>query len=532
MLQKRIVMNSIHRSIYLFGIILLASCNKNLLDTAPTDRLAVDVFWKTEADAKLAVNALYLDLDSTNILSLDALTDIGHTNQNFDVQAYIELGTYDQSSAKVYGEWKNAYKGIHAANYFLENVDKVTSATPALINQFKGEAKTLRAYQYIKLAGLYGDVPLVTTSITLEQARTLQRTPVAQIYDFIDKELTEAATLLPATYSNAADKGRIARGAAWALKARADLFAGRYQLAVDAATEVNGLGYTLYDSYQKLFSYAAENNREVILDKQFIKDNYPNNVFSMMAPYSQKNGGSSYVPTKVLADTYQMKDGKGIHAPGSAFDEDHPYDNRDPRLRYSLFVDGDILPSGTVFHPAPNSGTADAIGSTYIASTTGYNLKKYINPEDYANPANSGINMILLRYAEVLLTYAEAKIELNQLDQSVYNAINTVRQRADVNMPALPAGLTQAQLRDAVRYERTVELAFEGLRLYDIRRWKTAEQVMTGPVYGITWNNNGQRTVVQVVSFNRAFDKSRHYLWPVPQKERDLDPALSQNPNW
>jgi hypothetical protein len=525
-------MNVINRSIFLFLIVLLAACNKNLLDTAPTDRLAVNIFWKTEADAKLAVNALYLDLDSTNILALDALTDIGHTNQNFDVQAYVELGTYDQSSAKVYGEWKSAYKGIHAANYFLENVDKVTVVAPALINQFKGEAKTLRAYQYIKLAGLYGDVPLVTTSITLEQARTLKRTPVSEIYDFIDRELTEAAALLPASYTAAADKGRIARGAAWALKARTDLFAGRYQLAADAATAVNGLGYTLYDSYQKLFSYAAENSKEVILDKQFIRDNYPNNIFSILAPYSQKNGNSSYVPTKVLADAYQTKEGKDIHAAGSNFDPAHPYDNRDPRLRYSLFVDGDALPSGLIFHPAPNSGTADAIGSTYIASTTGYNLKKYINTEDYANPTNCGINIILLRYAEVLLTYAEAKIELNQLDQTVYNAINAVRQRADVNMPVLAAGLTQSQLRDAVRYERTVELAFEGLRLYDIRRWKTAETVMTGPVYGITWNNNGTQTTVQVVSFNRAFDKSRHYLWPVPQKERDLDPALSQNPNW
>ncbi|MEC5146373.1 Putative outer membrane starch-binding protein [Chitinophaga sp. 180180018-2] len=531
MCEKRMNMKAINISVYLLLLVLLASCSKDLLDTVPTDRLSVNLFWKSEADARLAVNALYLDLDSTNILSMDALTDIGHTNQNFDVQAYIELGTYDQSSAKVYGEWKNAYKGIHACNYFLENVDKVTSSNTTLINQFKGEAKTLRAYQYIKLAAQFGDVPLVTTSITLEQSRVLTRTPVKDIYDFIDKELTDAASLLPASYS-AADKGRVTKGAAWALKARADLYAGRYQLAVDAATQVNGLGYTLYSTYQKLFSYAAEGNPEVILDRQFIKDNLPNNVFSMMAPYSQKNGNSTYVPTKALADLYQTKDGKDINSPGSGFDPYHPYDNRDPRLRYSLFVEGDILPSGIAFRPAPNSGTADAIGSTYIASTTGYNLKKYINPEDYANPTNCGINMILLRYAEVLLTYAEAKIELNQLDQSVYTAINTVRQRADVNMPALQPGLTQAQLRDAVRYERTVELAFEGLHLYDIRRWKTAENVMNGPVYGITWNNNGQLTTVQVVSFNRAFDKSRHYLWPVPQKERDLDPNLSQNPNW
>ncbi|WP_244228381.1 RagB/SusD family nutrient uptake outer membrane protein [Mucilaginibacter kameinonensis] len=219
---------------------------------------------------------------------------------------------------------------------------------------------------------------------------------------------------------------------------------------------------------------------------------------------------------------------------GSGFDPYHPYDNRDPRLRFSVYVDGDLLPSGIAFKPAPNSGTADAIGSTYIASTTGYNIKKYINAEDYANPSNSGINIILLRYAEVLLTLAEAKIELDQIDQSVYDAINTVRNgRSDVKLPNIPTGLTQEQLRQIVRHERTVELAFEGLHLFDIRRWKTAETVMNGPVYGITYADASNKLVtVQVVSFNRVFDKSRHYLWPIPQKETYLNPNLKQNPNW
>lgn len=516
----------------LFLLLALASCKKDLLDTTPTDRLSANIFWKTIADAQLATNALYTDLDSTNIFTWDALSDIGHTNQNFDVQAYIELGTYDAYSAKVYGEWKNAYKGIHAANYFLENVDKINSQNTTLINQFKGEAKTLRAYQYIKLAAFYGGVPLVTTSITLEQGSTLKRNTVTEVYDFIDQELTDAAALLPASYSATTDKGRITKGAALALKARADLLAGRYQQAADAAQQVMQLGYSLYGSYQKLFSYAAENNSEVILDKEFIKDSYPNNVFSLLAQYSQKNSSSYYVPTKQLADAYETKTGLSITDPASGFDAAHPYVNRDARLRYSLYLDGDTLPAGNIFHPAPNSGTADAVGSTYIASTTGYNLKKYINAEDFVNPSNCGINIILLRYAEVLLTYAEAKIELNQLDASVYDAINAVRNRADVKQPLLTAGLTQAQLRTAVRHERTVELAFEGLHLFDIRRWKTAENVMTGPVYGITWNNNGQLSTVQVVAFNRSFNSKRDYLWPIPQKERDLNPNLTQNDNW
>lgn len=509
----------------------LPSCRKDLLDPLPNDRVSSNIFWKTENDALLADNALYTDLDGTSIFTWDALTDIAHTNQNFDTQAFIELGTYDIANAKIYTEWSAAYTGIQATNYFLENVDKVPSSNTSLINRFKGEAKVLRAYQYIKLAGFFGDVPLITKTITIAEGQQLTRTPVSQVWDFVDKELSDAAALLPASYG-AADKGRITSGAAWALKARADLWSGRYQLAADAASQVKG--YSLYSSYQKLFTYAAENNDEVILDKQFLKDSYANGVFALLAPYSQKNAQSYYVPTKALVDAYETSDGKQITDATSGFDPYHPYANRDPRLGFSVYLDGDLLPSGTTFKPVPGSGTADAVGSTYIASTTGYNIKKYINAEDYASPSNSGINIILLRYAEVLLTLAEAKIELNQLDQSVYDAINTVRNgRSDVKLPDISSGLSQEQLRQIVRHERTVELAFEGLHLFDIRRWKTAETVMTGPVYGITYADGSNKLVtVQAASFNRVFDKSRHYLWPVPQKETNLNPNLKQNPNW
>lgn len=512
----------------------LSACDRGLLETVPNDRLSESVFWKNENDARLAVNSLYNDLDGTSIFTWDAVTDIAHTNQNFDVQAYVELGTYDATSSKLLTEWTNAYRGIRATNYFLENVDKVASTNTALIGQFKGEAKVLRAYQYIKLAGFFGDVPLVTKSISIEEGRKLTRNTVTEIWDFVDKELTEAATLLPATYA-AADKGRITKGAALALKARADLYAGRYQLAADAANQVIQSGtYGLNDSYEKLFSYAAENNREVILDKQFIKDTYSNAVFNLLAPYSQKNAQSYYVPTKALVDTYEMASGKLISDPASGYDALNPAAGRDPRLRFSVYLSGDVLPSGAKFLPAPNSGTTDAIGSTYIASTTGFNIKKYINTEDYANPSNNGINIILLRYAEVLLTYAEAKTELNQIDASVLAALNLVRNgRSDVKQPAIASGATQTDLRTVIRRERAVELAFEGLRLFDIRRWKTAETVMTGPVYGMTYQPaSGSPVTVQVVAFNRQFDKSRHYLWPIPQKERDLNPSLTQNPGW
>lgn len=511
----------------------LASCDSGLLETVPNDRLSEDMFWKTENDAKLAVNSLYTDLDSTTAVTWDGITDLAHTNQSFNVAAYIEAGSYDATSSVIYDEWKRAYRGIRGVNYFLENVDKVPSTNTALLNQLKGEAKALRAYHYLKLAGLFGPVPLVTSSISIDEGRALTNTPVEEIWNFVEKELTEAAALLPATYG-AADKGRFTKGAALGLLARADLHAGRYQKAADAADQVIKLGvYSLYESYEKLFSYAAENNKEVLLDKQYLKDVSQNNVFNLLAPYSQKNAQSTYVPTKALVDTYETLAGKKITDPSSGYDPAKPYANRDPRLKFSVFLEGDALPGGITFQPRPTSGTADAIGSTYIASTTGFNIKKYINTEDFANPTNSGINIILLRYAEVLLTYAEAKIELGQIDASVLAAINQVRNgRTDVKQPSVTA-TTQAALREIVRRERTVELAFEGQRLLDIRRWKIAEQVLQGPVFGITYPDaTGKLVTVQAASSDRVFDASRHYLWPMPQKERDLNPNLQQNPNW
>ncbi len=519
---------------YNIALLLAASmfhaCSKDLLNTTPNDRISTDLFWKTERDATLAANAVYTFLEGVNIFTWDGLSDIGHRNTLFSVEASIERGQLDALNGKVFAEWDDAYTGIRAANNFLANADLVKTSNATLINRLKGEVKVIRAYQYIKLASLFGDVPLVTTTISLEEGRKLTRTPVVQIWDFVSKELTEAADMLDKTSS---EKGRVTKGAALALKARAMLFAGRFTEAAAAARQVMDLNvYSLYPAYETLFSYAAENNVEVILDKQFIKDNYSNNVFSQMAPYSQRASGSFYVPTKKLVDSYQMINGRSISDPASGFDPRNPYVNRDPRLKYSIFVPGDVLPDGKIYNTRPNSNTADAIGYSFITTSTGFNVKKYINKEDLAQPANSGINIILLRYAEVLLTYAEAKIEANQIDQTVVNAINAVRQRKDVNMPALSAPGSREAMREIVRHERLVELAFEGLRYFDLRRWRIAENVLPGKVYGMTYLENNNLVTVEVQAFEKLFNKDRDYLWPIPQRERELNPNLTQNPNW
>lgn len=510
----------------------LSACNKDLLETIPNDRVSSEIFWKTEKDATLAANAVYTYLETAaNFTNWDAMSDIGHVTLMWREESVIEKGAYDATYAKILNEWNDAYKGIQAANAFLDNVDKGTTSNTALIDRLKGEVRTLRAYFYIKLALLYGDVPLVTKSMTVEESRQITRTPVAQVWDFVSKELTEAAALLPTTPT---EKGRATKGAALAINARALLYAGRYREAAAAAKQVMDLNlYSLYPAYENLFTYAAENNAEVIFDKQHVKDIQSNNIFSLTTPNSVFPQVNSFVPTKQAVDAYRMTNGKEITDPTSGFDPKNPYANRDPRLRYSIYVLGSELPNGKTYDSRPGSGTGDAIGNSENSTGTGFNTRKYLNKDDMVQPGNSGINLILMRYAEVLLIYAEAKIEANELDPSVLAAINQVRSRPDVKMPAVTALGSQAEMRKLVRNERQVELAFEGLRYFDIRRWRIAEAVVPGILYGMTYTNPaGQLTTISLPAFVKVFNKDRDYLWPIPQRERELNPNLTQNPNW
>ena len=524
-------MNSLrYKMLLLLGCLTIGSCD-DILETVPNDRISTEIFWKTDQDAVLAANAVYTSLveNAGHYVSWDGMSDIGYTHQPQSPESFILQGQFDALNSRVHNDWSNLYAGIRSANSFLANVDRVQTTNTALIDRLEGEVRVLRAYFFTRLAALFGDVPLVTTELSLSESKALSRSPVSEIWDFVSTELTAAADLLPNTQ---ADKGRITKGAALGIKARAMLYAGRYQEAAEAAQAVMSLNvYSLYPSYDNLFTYGAENNSEVILDIQFIDDAYSNNIFNVVAQ-SSMNSRSLYVPTKNLVDAYEMANGMAITDASSGFDPYDPYAGRDPRLGYSVFLPGDVLPNGKVFNPKPNSTTGDAVGSTFIVSPTGFNLEKYVNAEDLGNPADCGINLILMRYAEILLTYAEAKIELNQVDASVYDVINEVRQRPDVNMPVITTGKSQDALRQIVRHERLVELAFEGLRFFDVRRWKVAEDVMPGKVYGMTYvDDNGALQTVEVTAWENFFSE-RNYLWPVPQAERELNPNLDQNPNW
>lgn len=516
-----------------FLVSIFSGCKENLLETVPTDRISTDIYWKTEKDATYAANSVYRYLNGVTIVDYDGLTDILHSNIPFYDNGTIERGDFNSNTPKIYDQWVLLYKGIRAANNFLENADLVTSTNSTLINNLKSEVRVIRAYLYVNLLMLWGDVPLVTKTInTISEGQGVTRNSTAEIWAFINTELDASAAVLPLTQT---EKGRITKGAALALKARALLYQSKWAEAAAAAKSVMDLNkYSLYPKYEDLFSTVAENNAEVILDKQFIKDIYSNNAFQYLGPYSQKNANCTFVPTKKMVDSYTMANGKSITDPNSGFDKENPYENRDPRLKFSVFVKGSKLPDGKIYDPTPGSKTLDEVGSTYLATVLGFNMKKYVNADDLANISNCGINIILIRYAEILLTYAEGKIESDQIDQSVYDAINSIRQgRSDVKLPLIDSGLSKSELRAVVRSERKVELAFEGLRLFDLRRWKTAETEIPGFVEGMTYKNtSGTLVTIKLDGFLKVFDPAKHYLWPIPKKEIDLNSNLKQNSGW
>lgn len=525
----------------------LAGCS-DVLNTIPTDRLSSEVYWQTDRDAEYAANAIYRWVESGGpgqYLGRDEMSDISRATFETSDETKVESSIADTQTGLFQGTWSDLYKGIRRANDYMANVGKITVTDAAKVARLTAEVRVLRCWFYSRLVAHFGDVPLVLTPIGISESKELTRTPVAGIYDFIYDEITAAVNDLPVT---ATETGRVTKGAANAILARAMLFAAgnvtgtdarsatyyeRAKAAADAV--IASKVYSLFPAYRDLFLYANENNSEVVFDKQYVKDTYANGVMNNFGAVSLGNNGSRMSPTAVLLNEYETTAGLKISEDPS-YDPRDPYANRDPRLGYTLYYPGAELPNGTIYDSRPGwSSSSDVIGASYQVSKTGLLPRKYINVEDIgaSNRGNCGINLILIRYAEVLLTAAEARIELNVEPGVALGYINEVRSRADVNMPALSGIMNQSALREAVRHERMVELALEGNRFFDIRRWKIAETAGTqSRIVGMTYVDKNTDGLVTITNdFQKKFT-SRDYLWPIPYNERQLSPGLVQNNGW
>ena len=540
-------------------IIALSSCDE-YLDKFPLDKPSDATFYSTESELKLGVNGIYSDLyfhpaNSTQLnLLLDCVSDIGWDRDANSPFQLLARGLQNPTLKLFSDTWFQYYSTISKCNLLLANMHKAKENTnPDIFSRIEGEARFFRAYSYYMITSLYGDVPLIVepqSDITEKPAST----PKNEIITFILNELETSSGLLPSAYAGD-DIGRITSGTALAIKARTALFDGNWSVAADACKRIiDSKSYSLLPNYGSLFGYQSENSKESILEVQYSRVNTRTHG-TPIALWSRMGGGySNKVPSQSLVDSYYCTDGLPINI-SPLYNGADPFKNRDPRLTATVVVPGSVF-AGYQFETHPDSlkcwdynvtppvrrNNQDATNP--YATFSGYCWRKYtVESKEYIKETE--INIILIRYAEILLMYAEAKNELGQMDQGAYDAFNLVRER--VKMPTV-SNKTQAEMRSLIRQERKVELAMEGLRFFDIRRWKLAEKVMVGSLYGRpykkyqasyvpTFDEDGMphydAYADKLRNFDqRAFDPLRDYLWPVPQKELDINSNMEQNPGY
>jgi starch-binding outer membrane protein, SusD/RagB family len=528
------------RRILLLTLLLsgLLSCED--LDQPMTRNFTEAAFWKTEQDALDALSSAYENMyHSDYFFGNEALSDNGYNKStSFEGVGQIASGSYDARTGRVASEWGYHYSAIRKCNMVIENVDRISGATDEMINRIKAEARFIRAFSLFHLATWYGDVPLVTTVITLSEATSLTRTPHAEVIAFVLNELSDIQAHLPVLY-NEANRGRITKAAAIGMRARVSLYEGNWaEVILDCEKLIHSTEngeFELYADYAGLFTVAAEYNNEIILAIQFGGSRLQSTQ-RFFLPQTVGKLRSNLVPTRSLVDNYVTLNGKAITDPASGYDVNDPYVNRDPRLgatiihHNSTIVDFEGSTQTILTHPGsdPAINTIEDQG----ASATGYYFRKYYDPT--AVNYNSGLNLILLRYADILLMYAEAKNESGTFTADIWNqTIKPIRSRAgftEASALEFDATLAQETWREVIRRERRTELAFEGLRVFDIRRWQIADEVLNEPVRGIKVSGQfPQDENGFLIVEDRLFQDPRHYLWPVPQHELDQNENLYPN---
>lgn len=508
----------------------------------------------------------------------------------------IKSGTVDSNYGRATNDWKNMYKGITRILTVLEKIQTQSDVlSPTEKKQFEGEANFFLGAYWTYLITHYGDVPFYDTPITIDESFTIERTDKAFILQKIYEYFDVAAQNLPV--SNLSGLEYATKGAALAFKARAATYMGDNTTAVLAAKACMDLNiYELHPNFEALFLSSTKESKEIIFklprSEEFLQTINRNFIIYMIP--RNEGGYGSVIPSWELLASFECVDGLPIDE-SPLFESHNPFKNRDPRLlatvtSFGSLKDGDGLSpdAGSRHmnreynsHPQHTrifnylTGTLDTNKDTKsnqnFCSFNGLLFKKGID-SDWADKTAAN-DLILIRYADVLLMYAEAKIELNQIDASVLSAINEVRDRAYANSDfSNPTVITtnQAKLRYIVRNERRSEFAGEWLRYMDLIRWKLADVIMDGAnTYGLAaiaananpdvvqensdlmvnvvnpgnwfWGLTPQIDENGVADFNPLVNAglcqvltttsfpSRQYLWPIPDDERRLNPNLTQN---
>lgn len=565
--------------IYLFvsAALLFSACNDNLdpeVELTLTEKDVLHNYNNTQARAAAIYTYLpdgfqYID----GAMMASASDEAEHTIetsaiQKFNTGAWNALDNPD-------GAWNRCFNGIRTANLFLEKSDEVEldfyrlDPNPsqqeayrtrlANIRRWKYEARFLRAYFYMELVKRYGGVPILTRTYGIgDDYQSVQRNSMEECFDFIIAECDSAAKNLPPVYDEG-DLGRATRGAALALKSRATLYrasdlyndpswsggyahpelisiAGgdrqeQWDAAAQAAKAVFDLKEAQYDlatDYAGLFR--TYNNAEIILARR----NGANNAFeSTNFPIGYDGGNSGTTPTQNLVDAYEMIDGTSFSWQNAAHAAD-PYAKRDPRLDYTVVTNNSQFKDRAV---ECWEGGRDGKGVTR-ATKTGYYIRKYVDPNlDLLLGQSSIHSWILIRLGEIYLNYAEAMNEAygptddHGYGMTALDAVNAVRARTGVAMPAVPGSVGKEELRERIRNERRIELAFEDQRMWDVRRWMISPEILSAPIRGVNINKRGGTYEYTPFEVEKRVFERKMYFYPIPQKDINIS-HWPQNPLW
>ncbi|WP_442588928.1 RagB/SusD family nutrient uptake outer membrane protein [Pedobacter sp. AW31-3R] len=474
-------------------ILVAPSCKKSFLDVDPQGQQDSEQFWQNEADATKAVNAIYANLRSWNNVAFNALViestgsdeaDKGSTPADATFFNLYDNFTVTSTQGALQDFWTGQYQNINYCNQVLDNIPAITM-DETLKTRYLAEAKFVRAYSYFRLVRAYGDVPLRLKAATGAPEDNIPRTAKTEVYAQIEKDLTEAAAVLPQSYGSA-DVGRATKGAALGMHAKVAMYQQKWTDVLSLTNQVIGLGYSLFPDFEKGFRTQNENNSESLFEVQ--AELVPGNTAASNSQYSQVQGVAGVTGG-----------GWGFNTPSTVLAA--AFETGDPRRDATIIFRGETTPQG------------DFIPST--VPNTMYNQKSYVPFSQFVSGFNEGCqqNFRVLRFADVLLMNAEAANETGNTTLAL-TSLNKVRARARGTLTNVLADITttdQTALRTAIWKERQVELAMENDRYFDVIRQGRGLEVF-GP---------------------KGWKANKNEVWPVPQQEIDLSGnLLTQNPGY
>ncbi len=534
--------------------VFLASCKNDVLEQENPLAITEQEVFNNPDLIEMYINSIYNDMRGWDMQQvINSISDESRVTYPSNAGHKIWRGDWSAVDNPI-GYWP--YSTIRKCNEFFSRIED-SSIDQNLKMEMIGAVRFLRAFYYFKMVKRYGGVPIVTEPQKLTDDLQVSRNTLDKSFNFIIKELELASTELP---ENAA-RGKITKGAALAFRGRVLLFyasplynesndMGRWKLAAEANKAVIDLGkYELNADLNDIWLDKSQNNKEPIIEIQYKLPEKNHFLDAIVKPLTVANNTAGYrCPLQKLVDAYPMKSGDDIFTPGSGYDPNQPYVGRDDRFYANIAYNGSTI-KGTSSGPPTKDITLqiykdgrdyDEIPGYQIYNTiSGYYSIKSIDQENtvYRGGYGSVQPWLEMRFAEVLLNFAESQNEyLEEPDINVYTAINDIRKRAGITNEIPVGSLTKDAMRSLIEKERYVELSYERKRYWDLRRWKTAVDVLNGKDFDgivITKESDGSFSYeYEPVDPQPGVFLEKMYFMPLPKSEIIKDKNLVQNPGW